>query len=125
MNGPMRSLPALPLLLALVLLSGGCMGYRLMRPEEIEIPDYSPRPVAVPAACDTLINRVAERAAAGGMSEGEGRIVSFCQQQQLIRAQEEEAADRKIEAHARAADFALHLATVVIGTTIAVLAWVF
>ena len=120
---PMRPLRAL-LLLSLVLLSSACMGYRLMRPEEIEIPDYTPRAVAMPAQCEGLIARVAERGMTG-LGASDSQMVLFCQQQQLIRAQEEEAADRKIEAHARAADFALHLATVAIGTTIAVLAWLF
>jgi hypothetical protein len=52
-------------------------------------------------------------------------MVSFCQHQQLLRAQEEEAASRKLEAHARTAGVVLQAATLVLGATIAVLTWVF
>jgi hypothetical protein len=119
----MRTLRALPLL-ALTLLSSGCYGYRLMQPEEIPIPNYTPRAVAIPAECEGLIARVAERGMTG-MGDADARMVLFCQQQQLIRSQEEQAAERKIEAHARAAEFALHVTTLVLTGTIAILAWVF
>ena len=120
----MRSLRALSLLASLTILSSGCFGYRLMQPEEIPVPDYTPRPVVIPAECEGMIARVAERGMAG-MSENDSRMVLFCQQQQMLRAQEEEAAEKKLEAHARAAGLALQVATVVIGATIAVLAWLF
>lgn len=119
----MRSYKPL-LLLALLLVFAACGPYRLIRPDEIQIPNYEPRPVAVPATCDSLISR----AAAVGMtrfSENEVREVTFCQQQQLIRAQEEEAASRKIEAHAEAASFALRLTVVTVGALIAILTWLF
>jgi hypothetical protein len=118
----MRPLRALPALLGLALLSSGCFGYRLMRPEEIELPSYTPRVVPMPETCDPLIARVAERGMAG-VSEAEGRMALFCQQQMMIRANEEELVERRIEAHARAADFALHAATVVLTATIAVVGW--
>jgi hypothetical protein len=120
----MRSLRALSLLSSLVLLSSGCFGYRLMQPEEIPVPNYTPRPVAIPAECEGMIARVAERGMTG-MSDADGRMVLFCQQQMMLRAHEEEAAEKKLEAHARAADLALHIGTVIVGTTIAVLAWLF
>lgn len=106
----------LPLALAAAL--GACSGY------SVTMPSYEPRPVAVPAECDALV----QRAAAGGlvtMTQAEANTVSFCQHQQLLRAEEEQAASRKLEAHARAASFGLQLATVVVGATVAVLAWVF
>ena len=120
----MRTLRALSALLSLALLSSGCFGYRLMRPEELPIPDYTPRPVAVPAECERLIALVAERGMAG-VSESDSRMVIFCQQQMIIRGQEEEVAEKRIEAHARAADFGLHVLTAVLTATIAVVAWVF
>jgi hypothetical protein len=120
----MRSLRALSLLSSLTLLLSGCFGYRLMRPEEIPVPNYTPRPVVIPAECEGMIARVAERGMTG-MSENDSRMVLFCQQQQMLRAQEEEAAEKKLEAHARAAGLALQVTTVVIGATIAVLAWLF
>ena len=109
---------------ALVLLSSGCFGYRLIRPEEVPVPSYEPRPVAVPAECEALLQRAA-RDGLGRLSETEARTVSFCQGQQLLRAQEEEAASRKLEAHASAASLALNVATVAIGALVAVLAWAF
>ena len=45
--------------------------------------------------------------------------------QREARAQEEEAAMKRLEAHADAANFALRVATVVLGATIATLAWLF
>ena len=117
----MRSLRLLPLL-GLLLLTSGCFGYRLMRPEEIELPTYTPRVVAIPAQCEGMIARVAERGMVG-MSDSDSKMVLFCQQQMMIRADEEELVERRIEAHARAADFALHAATVVLTATIAVVGW--
>jgi hypothetical protein len=58
-------------------------------------------------------------------SDAEAREVLFCQQQQIIRTQEEEAAAKRLEAHAAAARFALQTATFVITSVVAVLAWVF
>src|SRR5690606_40165636 len=110
--------------LAVLLLVAGCGPYRLMRPDEITVPSYDPRPVLVPATCDSLITRAANVGMAR-FSDNEAREVDFCQQQQLVRAQEEEAASAKIEAHAEAANFALRLTVVTLGAIIAVLAWVF
>ncbi|MEW5927153.1 MAG: hypothetical protein AB1941_06705 [Gemmatimonadota bacterium] len=109
---------------ALVLFSSGCLGYRLIRPDEVPVPSYEPRPVAIPAECDALLQRAA-RDGLGRLSETEARTVSFCQGQQLLRAQEEESASRKLEAHASAASLALNVTTVVLGALIAVLAWAF
>ena len=120
----MRPMRALTLLLAVTLLSTGCFGYRLMRPEEIEIPNYEPRVVVIPAECETLISRAAARGMTD-FNEREARMVDFCQQQQIIRSAEEEAAAKRLDAHARAADFALHVTTTVITAAIALLAWVF
>jgi hypothetical protein len=111
-------------LVALLLVLSGCGPYRMMRPDEITVPDYAPRPVAVPATCDSLITRAAN-VGMTRFSENEARETAFCQQQQLIRAQEEEAASRKIEAHAEAASFALRLTVVTVGAVVAVLAWLF
>ena len=97
---------------------GACSG------TTFQMPSYEPRAVAVPAECDVLVRR----AAAGGlatMTDAEARTVAFCQHQQLLRAQEEEAASRKLEAHARAASFGLQVATVVLAATVAALAWAF
>jgi hypothetical protein len=90
----------------------------------VNLPSYEPRAVAVPAECEALV----QRAAGGGlatMSEAEARMVAFCQHQQLLRVAEEDAASRKIEAHARVASFGLQVATVVLAATVAVLAWAF
>ena len=90
----------------------------------ISMPSYEPRAVAVPAECDALV----QRAAGGGMAtmtDAEARTVAFCQHQQLLRVAEEDAANRKLEAHARAASFGLQVATVVVAATVAVLAWAF
>jgi hypothetical protein len=116
--------PSLLAVLAILLLLGGCGPYRLMRPDEITIPNYEPRPVTVPVTCDSLVNRAANVGMAR-FTENETREVVFCQQQQLIRAQEEEAASRKIEAHAETANFALRLTVVTIGAIIGILAWLF
>ena len=90
----------------------------------VSMPSYEPRAVAVPPECDALVQRAAAGALAT-MTDAEARTVAFCQHQQLLRAQEEEAASRKIEAHARVASFGLQVATVVLATTVAVIAWVF
>jgi hypothetical protein len=118
----MRSRALTTLVILLVL--AGCGPYRMMRPDEITIPNYEPRPVVVPATCDSLVNRAANVGMAR-FTDNETREVSFCQQQQLVRAQEEEAASRKIEAHAEAANFALRLTVVTLGAIIGILAWVF
>ena len=88
------------------------------------MPSYEPRPVAIPAECDAAVQRAAA-AGLGSLSEAEVRLVSFCQHQQLVRAAEEEAAARKLDAHARTAGLALQVATIVVGATIAVLTWAF
>lgn len=110
--------------LVLVFVTGGCFGYRLIKPEEIEVPSYEPRPVMIPERCDTLI-AVAAVQGMETMEPGEMGMVNFCQTQHLIRAQEEEAVARKLEAHAETANFALRLTTVVVGALIATIAWVF
>lgn len=117
---PFRPLLSLVLLVSL----SGCFGYRLVRPDEIEIPTYEPREVLIPAECDALIRRAATGGAAR-LSPGEATTLSFCQHQQMIRAQEEEAVARKLEAHSAAASFALQATTVVVGGLIAVLTWIF
>jgi len=110
-------------LLAVALFSA-CGHYRMVRMDDIQIPDYEPRPVAVPLTCDSLITRAADLGMVG-FDESEARELNFCQQQQLIRAQEEEAASRKLEAHATAAHFALQLTVVAVGALIGLLAWIF
>ena len=112
------------LLLPLLFASSGCFGYRLVRPDEITVPSYDPRPVAVPVECDPLIQRAATQGLTQ-LSPAEADLVFFCQTQQLIRAQEEEAASRKLEAHAEAANFALRATVVVVGALVGVLSWVF
>lgn len=119
----MRFLRSL-LVLALLLSTSGCFGYRLIRPDEVPVPSYEPREVPVPADCEALVRRAAS-GGVDGLSEAEARRVGFCQHQQLLRAQEEEAASRKLEAHAAAAGLALQVTTVVLGALIAVLAWAF
>lgn len=122
-SAAMRTLRAFSALAFLSVMASGCYGYRLMRPEEIPIPDYSARVVVVPEDCERLIARAT--GGIGSMSEGDGRMVLFCQQQQIVRAQEEELALKRLEAHAETANFALRVATVVVGATIAILAWLF
>ncbi len=111
------------LLLSLFVLPG-CSQYRLASLQDVEIPNYEPRPVTIPPTCAPLI----ERAASEGMtrfSEAEAREVLFCQQQQIIRTQEEEAAAKRLEAHAAAARFALQTATFLVTGLVATLAWIF
>ena len=99
-------------------------GIRLASLEDVQIPNYEPRPVLIPATCEPLI----QRAATQGMqtlSETERAEALFCQQQMLIRAQEEEAASELLEAHSEAARFVLQAATVAFTAVIAILAWVF
>ena len=117
----MRSAIVLLLLSSLAL--SGC-GYRMIRADEIEVPNYEPRPVPVHPQCDALANRAASEGLAR-FTEVEVRTLNFCQQQHIIRAQEEEAAARRLEAHAAAANFALQATTVVVGALIAVLTWLF
>jgi hypothetical protein len=109
--------------LAFALPLAACAQYQLAMPP-LEMPNYEPRVVDVPATCDPLI----ARAATQGMSlftETEAREVLFCQQQQIIRTQEEEAAAKRLEAHAEAARFGLQVITVLLTATVAILAWVF
>jgi hypothetical protein len=112
------------LLVLLLLALPACSQYRLASLQDVEVPNYEPRPVLVPPSCDSLI----ARAATVGMdlfTDTEASEALFCQQQQIIRAQEEEAASKRLEAHAAAARFALQTATVVITGVVAVLAWIF
>ena len=102
----------------------GCLGYRLVRPDEIPVPNYEPREVLIPAECENLVRRAGTEGAAR-LTPAEINTLNFCQHQQLIRAQEEEAVARKLEAHAAAAGFALQATTVVLGALFAVLTWVF
>lgn len=111
-------------LLLVALPLGACSQYRLASLQDVEIPSYEPRLVVVPPACEGLIGR----AVSEGMerfTDAEAREVIFCQQQQIVRAQEEEAAAKRLESHAAAARFALQTFTFVIGTTVAILAFVF
>ncbi|HEX8671518.1 MAG TPA: hypothetical protein VF710_06500 [Longimicrobium sp.] len=103
---------------AALLLLGACYA------PSVKMPSYEPRPVAIPAECDALAQRAAA-AGAAQLTEADFRMLTFCQHQQLIRAQEEEAAARKLDAHARTAGLALQAATLVLGATIAVITWVF
>jgi hypothetical protein len=112
------------LVLALLVSQAGCFGYRLVRPEEIDLPSYEPREVPIPAQCEPLLQR-AGTTDPNGLTDAEARALTFCQNQQIIRAQEEEAAARRLEAHAQAANFALQVTTVVVGALIAILAWAF
>ena len=111
-------------LLLVTLTFSGCAQYRLASLEDVEIPNYEPRPVLIPSTCEPLI----ERAATLGMSalsETERAETLFCQQQMLLRAQEEEAASELLEAHSAAARFVLQAATVAVTAVIAILALVF
>ncbi|HUE96930.1 MAG TPA: hypothetical protein VMN39_09730 [Longimicrobiaceae bacterium] len=111
------------LVLAAVTL-GACSQYRLASLQDVEIPSYEPRVVLIPQTCEGLI----QRAATQGMSnftETEAREVLFCQQQQIIRTQEEEAAAKRLESHAAAARFVLQTVAWVVTGTVAVLTWVF
>jgi hypothetical protein len=111
-------------LLLLLFALSGCNQYRMASLQDVEIPNYEPRVVLVPPQCDALIHR----AATEGMSrftEAETREVLFCQQQQIIRTQEEEAAAKRLEAHASAARFVIQTATFVLTGTFAILAWLF
>ncbi len=112
------------ILLLCVTTFSSCASYRLASLDSLQIPNYEPRPVAVPATCEALIARAAAEGMSG-FSEVEAWELSFCQQQQIIRAQEEEAAAKRLEAHAEAARFVLQTATIVITGLVAVLAWVF
>jgi hypothetical protein len=112
---------------ALLLLAGGltsCTQYRLASLQDVDLPSYEPRVVVVPPVCEGLIQRAVTEGM-GRFTEAETREVLFCQQQQIIRTQEEEAAAKRLEAHAAAARFALQTVTFLITGTIAILAWVF
>jgi hypothetical protein len=116
--------PRFAVLLLLAAAMSACSQYRLASLQDVEIPNYDPRPVAVPVTCEALI----ARAAADGMSrfsETETAETLFCQQQMIIRAQEEETAAKRLESHAEAARFGLQVATVAVTALVAVLAWVF
>ena len=92
-------------ILLLPLLAGGCAQYQLAM-QDVEIPSYEPRVVLVPATCEALIQRAATDGMTG-FSEAQSREVLFCQQQMIIRTQEEEAAAKRLESHAAAAGVAL------------------
>lgn len=119
-----RAVRATACSIAVIVTTTGCFGYRVIRPDEIDVPTYEARPVVVPERCDTLVARAAA-AGVEGMRPPEVDMIAFCQNQQILRAQEEEAAARKLEAHAEAASFALRLTTVIVGGLIAILAWAF
>jgi hypothetical protein len=114
----------LSLLLVLTLGFTACSQYRLASLQDVEIPNYEPRVVPLPATCEPLILRAAEEGMAL-FTETEAREVMFCQQQQIIRTQEEEAAAKRLEAHAAAARFALQTVTFVVTGLVAIAAWVF
>ncbi len=110
-------------LLALLAVTG-CSQYTLASLDQVELPSYEPRPVPLPASCDSVIARVASL----GMervTEIESREALFCQQQMILRAQEEEAASKRLEAHAEAGRFALQMVTFVITGLVATLAFIF
>lgn len=111
-------------LLLLAVAMSACTQYRLASLQDIEVPNYDPRPVPMPANCEALIQRAADEGMAR-FTETEAREASFCQQQMLLRAQEEEAAAKRLEAHAEAARFVLQATTFVITGVVAILAWVF
>ncbi|MEX2571533.1 MAG: hypothetical protein WD737_09500 [Gemmatimonadota bacterium] len=117
-------MPRLISLLLILAFLPACSQYRLASLHDVEIPNYEPREVVVPATCEGLIDRAATRGMEG-FTEAEAREILFCQQQQIIRTQEEEAAAKRLEAHAAAARFALQTATFVLTGLIAVAAWVF
>jgi hypothetical protein len=117
-------LRTLAVLLIIAVPIGGCSQYRLASLDDVEVPNYDPRPVAIPPTCEGLIQRAAEQGMTS-FSETDARELLFCQQQHIIRAQEEDAAAKRLEAHASAARFVLQMATVVVGTLVAVLAWAF
>lgn len=110
--------------LLLVIGISGCSQYQLASLQNVEIPNYEPREVVIPPECEPLIARAAREGMAR-FSDAEAREVLFCQQQQIIRTQEEEAAAKRLEAHAAAARFALQTATFVLTSVVAVIAWVF
>lgn len=63
-------------------------------------PRYQPRHVPVPSTCEPLL----QQATADGLSsldEAELRQLAFCQEQQLLRAEEEQAAFARFEAGRR------------------------
>jgi hypothetical protein len=103
---------------------GGCTQYQMASLQDVDLPNYEPRPVVMPANCEGLIARVASNGMEA-LSEAERSEALFCQGQMLIRAQEEEAAARRLEAHAEAARFGLQLVTVTVTALVAILAWVF
>lgn len=106
------------------LVATSCAQYRLASLDNVEIPNYEPRAVAVPATCEPLIQRAAQQGMQN-FTEAEAREVLFCQQQQIIRTQEEEAAAKRLESHAEAARFVLQTAALLVTSTIAVLTWIF
>jgi hypothetical protein len=120
----MRKVRSVLVLTTLATTLGGCAGYQLVRVDPDRLPSYEPRHVPIPESCELLL----ERAAGGAVphfNEGEARELIYCQQQQMIRAQEEEAAARKLEAHAAAASFVLRLTVAVVSGLVALLVWVF
>ena len=112
------------LALSLALMLTGCMGYRMVPLDELELPSYEAREVLIPAECPALIERAATNGVAT-LTDVESRTVAFCQQQMVLRTLEEEAAFRKLESHAAAGRFALQLTTVVVGGLIVFLGWIF
>ncbi|MBW3553387.1 MAG: hypothetical protein KY466_07755 [Gemmatimonadetes bacterium] len=109
-------------MLFLALTLSGCGGYRLVNVDDLEMPSYEPREVLVPAECTGLIERAATEGVAA-LTEPESRTLAFCQQQQVIRSLEAEAAARKLESHAAAARFVLQFTTVVVGALVVAIGW--
>lgn len=60
-------------------------------------PRYQPREVLIPQTCEPLIRRAAEQGV-DALSERERRELAFCQQQFLLRAEEEQAAYARSQA---------------------------
>ena len=78
-----RPKPILALLLIFVV-GAGCL------------PAYQPRDIPVPAGCAQLERRAVEQGL-DSLSEREFQELEFCQQQQMLRAQEEQAAYARMQ----------------------------
>lgn len=63
-------------------------------------PSFSPRPVVIPPDCEPVMQRLAEQGR-GAFDERTAEYAAFCQQQHLLRAEEEQAALARLEAEER------------------------
>lgn len=80
-----RSIRSIALAMVILVPAGACA------------PAYQPRNVPVPADCDTLFQRAAEQGTAA-FSESAMRQLNYCQDQFLLRAEEEQAAYARYQA---------------------------